>query len=92
MDTILNKEQYLHRMRNMLPDLKVTDDKMDFNSKCIADAFIVSEELSIDCYKNLDSLPQTDIILDLKDSMLNLVCLSRFMGIAFMVLLGDEDD
>lgn len=95
----LPTDEYLQRLKNMLPGFSYkqsknitaqNQEKITFDNDTIISASFLLDELSSECFNRFASLPETDLVVELKDAFININCLSVFLSFVYEKVLNKE--
>lgn len=88
----LTAETYLKRIKHLVPSIQCKRGQMiNVSATGLIQAANITESISHGCHDLLENFPETDFVLDLKDAMINIYCLSRFLGISLELILNEEE-
>lgn len=92
-------EEYLQRLKDLLPGFNYikakgittkNEEKISFDNDSILGASFLLDELSSECYNRFSGMPETDLVLELKDAFVNINCLSVFLSFVYERIINKE--
>ncbi len=87
--TLITKKYYLERLDSLLESIEVERGRLSITPDSMHEATDVSLEIATEGIKSLKEFSQTDFIIELKESLIDLWVLSKYLQISMEVILSD---
>ena len=88
----LTHEQFVSRLKAIIPSIGASKNGLNITNQEIKEATILIESLSEVLYELIEDLPETDLVIELKEGTLDLMCLGRLLGVSFAAILRSLED
>ena len=83
----LTHDEFVRRIKAIIPSIGFTKDVLNITAIEIREATVLVESLSEVLYELIEDLPETDLVIELKEGAMDLMCLGRLLGVSFSVVL-----
>ena len=84
---VLSEAEYLMRLKELLNTTTLKSNSLIITGNSIAEATLLSQELADEILTTLDTIVDTDFTIELKNIVLDLWVLVRFLDISLDVLM-----
>jgi hypothetical protein len=82
------KDEYIKRISDLIPN-STTNNKLIITNETVKDATGLIKEMSAGLYDAFINLAETDLVLEIKDALMDLYSLGSFLDVSFETILSD---
>ena len=86
---IFTEREYLERLQLLLNTITFKTGTLILTGNSVKEAALLSQEFANHLLNSLDSIVDTDFTLELKEGILNMWVLARFLDISLSVIIED---
>ena len=88
----LTHDEFVKRIKAIIPSIGIKKDTLNITAVEIKEATILVESLSEVLYELIEDLPETDLVVELKEGVIDLMCLGSLLGVSFSVIIRSLND